>query len=156
MRKILAFVFAFCMITMISEATLVRGSVGNNGEKRFTFTPDFTGTVLLALIYDNKNSDLDLQLGVTDENGDIQLVAISESELQNFEQLDIGVLGDAEYSIFVVSARGPSPFRLNFDGTFTTSAATGAAGKLSLQVKEAPIDAASRKFLEKMKKRQSK
>jgi hypothetical protein len=155
MRKILAMVFAFCMITMISEATLVKGSVPNNGEKRFTFTPDFSGTVLLALIYENKSSDLDLQLGVADQNGDIQLVAISESTLQNFEQLDIGVLGNEQYSIFVVSSHGPSPFRLNFDGTFTTSAAASAAGKLSLALKEAPIDAASRKFLDKMKARKS-
>jgi hypothetical protein len=157
MRKILALVFVFCMITLISEATLIKGSVPNNGEKRFTFTPDFTGTVLLALIYENKSSDLDLQLGVTDQNGDIQLVAISESTLQNFEQLDIGVLGNEQYSIFVVSSRGPSPFRLNFDGTFTTSAAAGAAGKVStIQLKEAPIDAASRKFLDKMKARNVK
>ena len=156
MRKILALVFAFCMISLISEATLVKGSVPNNGEKRFTFVPDFSGTVLLALIYENKSSDLDLQLGITDAGGDIQLVAISESTLQNFEQLDIGVLGGEEYNIFVVSSRGPSPFRLNFDGTFTTSAAAGAAGKLSIALKEVPIDGASRKFLDKMKARKVK
>jgi hypothetical protein len=157
MRKILALVFAFCMITLISEATLVKGSVPNNGEKRFTFTPDFSGTVLLHLIYENKTSDLDIQLGIRDsQSGDIQLVAISESTLQNFEQLDIGVLGGEQYSIFVVSSHGPSPFRLNFDGTFTTSSAAGAAGKLSIALKEAPIDAASRKFLDKMKARKTK
>jgi hypothetical protein len=155
MRKILALVFAFCMITLISEATLVKGSVPNNGEKRFTFTADFSGTVLLHLIYENKTSDLDIQLGITDGD-DIQLVAISESTLQNFEQLEVGVLGGEEYNIFVVSSRGPSPFRLNFDGTFTTSAAAGAAGKLSLAFKEAPIDAASRKFLDQMKARKTK
>ncbi len=155
MKKILTFVFAFCMISMVSEATLVRGSVGNLGEKRFTFTADFSGTVLLHLIYDNNNSDLDLELGFTDSNGDIQLVAISESTLRNFEQMEVGVLGSIEYSIFVVSVRGPSPFRLNFDGTFTTTAAAGAAGKLSIQLKEAPLDAASKRFLEKMKKRQA-
>ncbi len=50
-----------------------------------------------------------------------------------------------------------SPFRLNFDGTFTTSSAAGAAGKIStIQLKEAPIDAASRKFLDQMKARKSK
>jgi len=157
MRKILALVFAFCMITLISEATLIKGSVPNNGEKRFTFTPDFTGTVLLHLIYDNKASDLDIQLGITDAGGAVQLVAISESTLQNFEQMEVGVLGGDEYNIFVVSNHGPSPFRLNFDGTFTTSAAAGAAGKVStIQLKEAPIDEASRKFLDKMKARGTK
>jgi hypothetical protein len=157
MKKVLALVFAFCMITLISEATLIKGSVPNKGEKRFTFNPDFSGTVLLHLIYDNKASDLDLQLGFTDQNGDIQLVAISASTLENFEQLEIGVLGGEEYSIFVVSDHGPSPFRLNFDGTFTTNGAAGAAGKIStIQLKEAPIDAASRKFLDKMKARRVK
>lgn len=157
MRKILALVFAFCMITLISEATMIKGSVPNKGEKRFTFTPDFSGTVLLHLIYDNKGSDLDIQLGITDAGGAVQLVAISESTLQNFEQLEIGVLGGDQYNIFVVSSRGPSPFRLNFDGTFTTSAAAGAAGKIStIQLKEAPIDAASRKFLDQMKARKTK
>lgn len=157
MRKILALVFAFCMITLISEATMIKGSVPNKGEKRFTFNPDFSGTVLLHLIYDNKASDLDIQLGFTDQNGDIQLVAISASTLENFEQLEIGVLGGEEYSIFVVSDHGPSPFRLNFDGTFTTNSAAGVAGKIStIQLKEAPIDAASRKFLDKMKARSTK
>ena len=156
MRKILTFVFAFCMISMISEATLQRGSVGHLGERRYTFVADFSGTVLLHLIYDNNNSDLDLQLGYTDSNGDIQLVALSESTLRNFEQMEVGVLGNEEYNIFVVSARGPSPYRLNFDGTFTTTAAAGAAGKISpIQLKEAPLDAASMRFLEKMKKRQA-
>jgi len=157
MRKVLALVFAFCMVSLISEATMIKGSVPNNGEKRFTFTPDFSGTVLLHLIYDNKASDLDLQLGITDAGGAVQLVAISESTLENFEQLEIGVLGGDQYNIFVVSNHGPSPFRLNFDGTFTTNSATGAAGKIStIQLKEAPIDAASRKFLDQMKARKTK
>lgn len=157
MKKILALVFAFFMITLISEATLIKGSVPNNGEKRFTFRPDFSGTVLLHLIYDNKASDLDIQLGITDAGGDIQLVAISESTLQNFEQMEIGVLGDEQYNIFVVSNPGASPFRLNFDGTFTTNSAAGAAGKIStIQLKEAPIDSASRKFLDQMKARKVK
>src|SRR5262245_37010254 len=108
MRKILALVFAFCMITLISEATLIKGSVTINGENRFTFRPDFTGTVLLHLIYDNKASDLDIQLGITDAGGAVQLVAISESTLQNFEQMEVGVLGGDEYNIFVVSNHGPS------------------------------------------------
>ena len=103
MRKVLALVFAFCMVSLISEATMIKGSVPNNGEKRFTFTPDFSGTVLLHLIYDNKASDLDLQLGITDAGGAVQLVAISESTLENFEQLEIGVLGGDQYNIFVVS-----------------------------------------------------
>ena len=70
---------------------------------------------------------------------------------------EIGVLGGEEYSIFVVSDHGPSPFRLNFDGTFTTNSAVRAAGKVStIQLKEAPIDAASRKFSDQMKPRRAK
>jgi hypothetical protein len=56
-----------------------------------------------------------------------------------------------------VSDHGPSPFRLNFDGTFTTNSAAGAAGKIStIQLNEAPIDAASRKFLDQMNARKVK
>jgi hypothetical protein len=151
MKKVLAYVFLFSMFSLVSEATLIRGSVPNRGERRFTFVPDFSGTVLLHLIYDNKNSDLDLELGYTNEDGDIQLVAVSQSVLQNFEQLEIGILGELEYSIFVVSDHGSSPFRINFDGTFTTS--NGARVPASFQLKEAPIDVKARKFLDEMKKR---
>ena len=152
--KILLLVFACALLTsLLAEATMIRGSVGNQGSRRFTFVPDFSGTVLLHLVFDNRNSDLDLQLGYTLDNGEIQLVAISQSTLQNFEQLEIGILGGLEYNIFVVSDRGPSPFRLNFDGTFTTSA-TSAPGKAGgIQLKEAPIDAGSTRFLENNRNR---
>jgi hypothetical protein len=152
MKKIIVYLFLFSMFSLVSEATLIRGSVTNGGERRFTFVPDFSGTVLLHLIFDNNNSDLDLELGYTNEDGDIQLVAVSESTLRNFEQLEIGVLGELEYNIFVVSARGPSPFRLNFDGTFTTNSGARVSAS-SLGLKEAPIDVKSRKFLDEMKKR---
>ena len=134
MKKIIVYVFLFSMFSLVSEATLIRGSVSNGGERRFTFVPDFSGTVLLHLIYDNNNSDLDMELGYTNEDGDIQLVAVSQSTLRNFEQLEIGILGELEYNIFIVSDHGPSPFRLNFDGTFTTnSGARVSAASLGLK-----------------------
>jgi hypothetical protein len=139
------------MFSLISEATVVRGSVPNRGEKRYTIVPDFSGTILIHLIFDNNNSDLDLELGYTNEDGDIQLVAVSQSTLRNYEQIEIGVLGGLEYNIFVVSDHGPSPFRADIDGTFTTTAGARVSAPLKLQ--ERPIDNASKKFLNEMKKR---
>jgi hypothetical protein len=151
MKKILAYVFLFSMFSLVSEATVVRGSVPNRGEKRFTIVPDFSGTILIHLIYDNNNSDLDLELGYTNEDGDIQLVAVSQSTLRNFEQIELGVLGGLEYNIFIVSDHGSSPFRANIDGTFTTTSGARVSAPLVLQ--ERSIDASSKKFLEEMRKR---
>jgi hypothetical protein len=54
----------------------------------------------------------------------------------------------------VISSRGSSPFRLNFDGTFTTSGSAAPSKIGNIELKEAPLDAASIRFLEKTRARQ--
>lgn len=149
-KKILALLGVFFLIGAISQASVVQGSVPNHGSKAYTFTPDFTGIALLSLIFESNVSDLDIRLAVRDSGGNLVPIAFSESELKRQEELQIGVLGQTQYTILVFSSSGASPFRLSFEGTFTTSR-PGQAGATNLggaQLQEVQHpDAALLKFM---------
>lgn len=158
-KKILVLFGVFCLISVFAGATVVQGSVPNHGSKAYTFTPDFSGIVLLSLIFESNSSDLDIRLAAPDSSGDLIPLAFSESELTRMEQLQIGVLGGVKYTIIVFSSQGGSPFRMSFEGTFTTSNAHGHAGVASpigAQLEEVQHpDAKLLKFIEETS-RQSK
>lgn len=155
MQKKILLVFAMCcLFAAFSEASLVKGSVPAGGSKLYTFTPDFTGIALFSLIYDNVGSDLDIRLAVRNSSNELVPLAFSESELKNFEELQIGVLGGITYTVLVFSSHGPSPFRMNFDGTFSTSSAgqAGAAAPRIPALREIKPDAAALRFIEETMK----
>lgn len=152
-KKILILFGVFCLVGALAQATVVNGSVPNKGSKLYTFTPDFSGIVLLSLIYESNAADLDLRLAAPDNSGQLQVVAFSESTLKRQEELQIGVQGGIQYTIIVFSFSGSSAFRLSFEGTFTTSS-PGQAGASSggVELREVQPNAAMVKFLEKLNK----
>lgn len=129
-KKILVLFGVFCLISVFAGATVVQGSVPNQGSKAYTFTANSSGIALLSLIFESKTADLDIRLAAPDPNNNNALVpvAFSESELVRQEELQIGILGGIQYTIIVFSSQGGSPFRLSFEGTFTTAGAHGQAG----------------------------
>ena len=152
-KKILILFGVFCLVGALAQATVINGSVPNKGSKLYTFTPDFSGIALFSLIYESNAADLDIRLAVRDSSNQLSLVASSESELKRQEDLQIGVLGGIQYTIIVFSSSGSSPFRLSFEGTFTTSS-PGQAGASSggVELREIQPDAAMLKFLEQARK----
>lgn len=152
-RKILILFGVFCMVAALAQATVVNGSVPNKGSKLYTFTPDFTGIALLSLIYESQAADLDIRLAVRNSSNELVPLAFSESELKRQEELQIGVLGGVQYTIIVFSSTGSSPFRLSFEGTFTTSSAGQAgASNSGVQLREIEPDAAALRFLQETRK----
>lgn len=153
-KKILLVLAVCCLFAVFSEANVYKGSCPSGGAKAYTFTPDFTGTVLLTLIFESPSSDLDIRMAAPNSSGDLTYVAFSESELRQFESLQIGVLGGVKYTLYIFSSHGSSAYRLNFDGTFTTSSGTGPAGSSARvpALREIQVDDATLKFLQKSHK----
>lgn len=139
----------------IPETRMIRGSVGNKGQKVYgPFDVVVGGTALVHMIYDNAGADLDVAVGVN-VAGQIQLMALSASEIRNFEQLQLGVAGTGEYYAVVSSFRGASPFRISLECACIVPRASVAGQKANIPIQEAPKDAAVMRFVEKVRKLQS-
>ena len=152
-KKFLILFAVFCLVAVFAQASVVKGSVPNKGSKLYTFTPDFSGIALFSLIYDSAGSDLDIRLAVRNSSNELVPLAFSESELQQQEQLQIGVLGGIQYTVIVFSSAGSSPFRLAFEATFSTSSAGQAgASNSGVQLREIEPDAAALRFLQETRK----
>jgi hypothetical protein len=111
-----------------AHAAIIKGSVAAGGSRAFSFVPNGAGSVQITLMYDNINSDLDLAVGFTDQNGDTVLIGSGTSTIKEFERCEAGVDPAIVYTVVVTSFRGPSAFRLDITTTSVESASPASAG----------------------------
>src|SRR6186997_1141514 len=93
-------VFLFCEIAS-AQATVVKGNVATKGHKSYGFTTRHTGQISLTLVYDNKQSDIDLIAGTVNDTGDTVIVGVGSSSQNFFERVEFG-LDEGVVVVFLV------------------------------------------------------
>ena len=110
----------------VGYAEVFKGKIKEEQVIKFDLTTDTSLIVEILLITQRDNVDVDIVVTVPDgddEDEEPDIVATSESGIDQIEKLTLGLLGATEYTICITNVDGPTS---KFIITFETMGDTGA------------------------------
>ena len=107
-RNLFFLFLAVMLISGTSHANMKKGSIGNKGQKVYSFTNNLDGPCTASLIYDSTTADLDTGFAVAD-TGD--LLCFSFSSQRNFDTCTT-TLPPGDFQVIVSSYKGSSAYRV--------------------------------------------